>query len=593
MKLYLMMTGPDPLPAPDRIDPRLLRIAMPPKAGPWRSTSWRSPDATVALFAWSNEPDDPRLVPLLHTDGTIAIGCPGYLEDPRLVDRLAKGHEPASIVDEMSGVFSLFRADASGFTAATGVVRVQPVFHARAGDLHIAGNRALLVHGAQRAAESPAGPAVAYDIGELQSLVRKGYFFNDATAFRGVRALPPHSTLRATRAGATIETRPRSALQERSIDALVDALRSTVAPVRGFSEPAWITLTGGRDSRLIASALFAADIPFRASTRGSPDHPDVVLAARVARLLGVEHRITPPHHNAAGDSLVVEHPLARACRTIRRSEGMLSAHDKVNRVTTFEVSPRISGAGGEVLRGGFLAHERDITPAALARRVRDLFLVSSHMMTAEANDRAHADLEPWAARASDDPAAALDLLYLHHRIGRWSAAGPASSMANHPTFDLLLDNRLCRAALSLPVLWRHTEEPMHRAISVLAPRLANVPLIDKRWRYDTVKPTWPFDRGWRQRAPVSLDREGAGFDWRNHVEGNLLALFRDQVLGGPDALFEIVDRARLEALLDAPPFKKATSVFLWSCYTTSVLLSGAWLDQRPALPPLEIALPRR
>jgi hypothetical protein len=118
-----------------------------------------------------------------------------------------------------------------------------------------------------------------------------GYPVGAATPFRGVRALGGDRALRlidgrltdgrlaVAQAGGDNE-RPAGA--ERVAGALTEAVR----PLGGAGAPVELSLTGGRDSRLVAAALAAARVPFRARTHGFAGHPDVVVAGLIAGRLG-------------------------------------------------------------------------------------------------------------------------------------------------------------------------------------------------------------------------------------------------------------------------------------------------------------------
>jgi hypothetical protein len=584
------------------VAPEITEILWPAVAGPWRSSRWSSRDGLTQLLVWSNEPeDDPRYLPALDSDAEGALGCPGYLgcrEDAR---RLLAASDVGAAADALPGVFGVFRGRQDGFEAVTTAVRLHPVYHASGGGTEIASNRALLAHIAARALDPSSAHGLRYDVVAIHSLVRNGYFVSDETPFAGVQALPAHASLVVQRGERRIETRKlprarsapdtgpgwraRGRLMERLVKGLVEA----ASPLRAFPAPVALSLTGGRDSRLVAAVLHAAGLPFRALTYGFPDHPDVILAARIARLLGVEHSVREPARVAETGALRVAHPLDRAREIVRATEGMVSAHNNIARLTPFQRAPNTSGFGGEQLRGGFLAGHKEIDPDALRRRVRNLFLGHKDVMTDAANERARADLAPWAKLARRDPLLALDRLYLYYRTGRWSAASRAPAMVGNTSFNLLVDNALNRRALALPLAWRWSERPVHAAISRLAPCLRDVPLTKNRWRYES-QPPWLFRARWRARAPVAVDPTGSGFDWRNALGPELLAPFREEILDGPAALFDLVQRARVEQLLASEHPTKAESIFLWNVYTAAVLLSGAWLAAAPGRPEIHIAV---
>ena len=107
--------------------------------------------------------------------------------------------------------------------------------------------------------------------------------------------------------------------------------------------PAELSLTGGKDSRLVAAALAAARVPFRARTHGFAGHPDVVVAGLIAAKLGVEHTVTRPRPPGAPDEADV---LGRLRAAVLVSDGMLSAFENLG-----SGSPDPQAAGGPARDG--------------------------------------------------------------------------------------------------------------------------------------------------------------------------------------------------------------------------------------------------
>jgi asparagine synthetase B (glutamine-hydrolysing) len=579
------------------------------ECGPWHFRQWTSSDGRTQLLVWCNEPEDERLLPPLLADGQRALGCPGYLGDGRDVERLLRTEDLGALADQLPGVFGAFRAHQHGFEAVTTVTRFHPVYQAAAGEVQLAGNRALLVHLVERVLAHPspidAAPAVRYDIPALQSLVRNGFFMSDDTPFEGVQALPAHSTLEVLRDQRRIIRRPlpepqpnggrRSARAgRRLVRDLADSVVKAVAPLRAFSEPITLQLTGGRDSRLIAAALHAADIPFRAVTSGFRKHPDVALAARISDLLGTPHKIMTPRKEPNGDDLIVEHPLQRAWEIIRATEGMVAVHNTVRSPLPFNTSPTIAGWGGEQLRGGYLAmvfkkSSGTPSPSAMRKKVNGLFTGLAGFLTDAANERAGSDLASWIDLPDADPAQILDRVYLYCRTGRWASALGAARWASVNPINPLLDNLVSRFSLGIPPFVRLSEQPVHEVISRLAPQLRNLPLVGTRWRYDMQKPRWPARRGWSSRFALTVGNEHTGFDWRYQPSPRLIETLREQIMDGPSQLFDIVKRSEMEALLSTYPLQSPK--FVWYAYTASALLSSVWLSERPARSPIMIRPP--
>jgi hypothetical protein len=466
----------------------------------------------------------------------------------------------------------------------------------------VVGSRALLVHLVARAAQTGlVAPEVDMDVMSLQPMVRHGFFPNDETPFFGVRALPNAAVLSCRRDGSTRvdqipfpvpEPAPRTATEARvRVARLADALLAAAQPLALHDEPVRLGLSGGRDSRLMAAVLRGAGVPLRAQTHGLADDPDVLLATRIARTLGIEHKLLLTGGDGRPEEITVEHPLVRAHRVIRVCEGMTSAYEQICGYAPYLMEPRTSGSGGETLRGGFLYDQDDVTPHALRRRVRSVFLAGEKFLTAAANERARALHESWAARAETDGFDVLDKLYLFFRTGRWIVGSHTATLMNSPYYHPFLDNRVVRETLSLPAEWRHSEEVIFRLIETLAPELANIPPEGKRWRFDRRPQSRP--RGlyaWHRRRAMVARGGSSGFNWRKSFDESFMGLLREQLMSAPRELFDVVDETQAKQLFSQVPRGWINQV--WHIYTISVLLSGSWREPVPALPGVSLPVPR-
>ena len=219
-------------------------------------------------------------------------------------------------------------ADQDGVHARTGVTRVDPVYLAEVPSAVVVSDRACWA------------AAVAGRLGEpdpvmVAAFLALGYPVGAATPFRGVRALGARQRATVTGGRLVVTADRGDSTGAGSYDSVAAALVDEVRPLAGLSAPVELSLTGGKDSRLIAAALTVAKVPFLARTHGFASHPDVIVAAMIARELGIEHVVTeprPPTGEQAADQAADEADLlARLRSAVLVSDGMLSAFENVGR----------------------------------------------------------------------------------------------------------------------------------------------------------------------------------------------------------------------------------------------------------------------
>ena len=241
-----------------------------------------------------------------------------------------------------------------------------------------------------------------------------------------------------------------------------------------------------------------------ARTHGFADHPDVVVAAEIARRLGIEHLVRTPA--APGQQVDV---LGRIRATVLVADGMLSAFENVGRPDPAASSVITAGGhGGELLRGGYAETARPPggrragcarpwRPARRAARSAELLrrLTSKHLGLIRRGPAAGyvASLAPWSAAVARHPLHALDDFYLVNRAGRWSAAARQAYLIRETSGPAAVRRPVVLAARAVPLADRISGALSAAVLAELSPALADVPLAGK-----------PPGRGRRRAGPVRL-----------------------------------------------------------------------------------------
>jgi hypothetical protein len=367
---------------------------------------------------------------------------------------------------------------------------------------------------------------------------------------------------------------------------VAEALVAAVAPLRGAGRPVELSLTGGKDSRLIAAALVAAGVPVAARTHGFADHPDVVTAAEIARRLGIEHIVRTPA--APGQQVDV---LARIRGSVLVADGMLSAFENVGRPDpALAQAVTAGGHGGELLRGGYAETAGHLTgsagrrgaldPVRRAARSAELLrrLTARHLGLLRRGPAVSylASLGSWTPALTRHPLQALDDFYLVNRAGRWSAAARQAYLLRERLVQPLFDDRVILAARAVPLADRVSGALSAAVLAELSPALADVPLAGKP----------PTPKG-QPPAGAAMGAAHYSFDWRRQYGETIASFLRGYILdlGPTGGLFDVVSRPAAERLLAA----QADRTSVWALATLACLLSGDYRHARASTPQLPVA----
>jgi asparagine synthase (glutamine-hydrolysing) len=551
-------------------DPAVMPVPGPP------TVVWRAPDGRAVMLRWGGSPGDESVL----GKGLATTPAPAATPATSHAGTIWAGHPTPG-----SGRAPVY--------ARTSVTRVDPVYVAEVPGAVILSDRATW-------AAWTAGKLGDHDPLHICALLNPGYPLGSATPFRGVSALSPSTVLHLVAGTLTRTPNPENVPGRHSFTgarAVAAALVEALAPLREAGQPVQLSLTGGKDSRLVAAALVAARVPVQARTHGFDGHPDVVLAARIADRLGIEHIVVAPA--APGQRIDVA---ARIRATVLVADGMLSAFENVGRPDP-AMSPTVTagGHGGELLRGGYAetaagppasgshaAHgghaghpghaghgggsgglRAVVAPARRAVRAAELLrrLTTRHAGLLRRGTAASyvASLAPWTAALARGPLQALDDFYLLNRAGRWSAAARQAYLIRESLVQPLFDEQVVLAARSVPLADRISGELSRAVLAHLCPALADIPLAGK----------------------AAAEDGSAAFDWRRQYGTEIASFLREYTLdlGASGGLFDVVSRPAAERLLTPPHADRPT---VWALATLACLVSADYRNARTPSPHLSV-----
>jgi asparagine synthase (glutamine-hydrolysing) len=246
-----------------------------------------------------------------------------------------------------------------------------------------------------------------------------------------------------------------------------------------------LQLTGGHDSRILLGAVPDKQRSgLQALTVGTADHPDVVIAARLARRYGLEHNV-----HSLGDLVPTPAQAAelalQAARELEYQASPMALAPLLLLESRLDQGHRLSGLGGEVARGFYYAGQpaNSVTTARLVERLARWRIFSNEAVE-------HQALEPWFAAAADEstlaalesvfPAGdwlrATDGFYLYHRMHRWSGAHGTVAAVRRIAVNPMFDRRFLELAMAVAPSDKRDSLLLGRLMNRLDPELAAIPL---------------------------------------------------------------------------------------------------------------------
>lgn len=372
------------------------------------------------------------------------------------------------------------------FTDALGIGRV---FEVPAGDGWVWSNRPV-------AALRYAGKEAARDeLAWCQSAVAD-VFFGAATPYAGVSVLDGATRVRwdgraSRRTVGTVDVvaswsrpSPGSAVDRDHLRETAESLRAMAASVaRLYPGQAAVNLSGGRDSRLVASSFVAAGVDVVLHSHDAVPGDLVTARELVGRLpTPLEHRV---RHTQSGGTAPPRpcSAIESARRWHRYAEGLRPSSFLMHAAPShLDASPQpvIGGVGGEIAHGSYYPpnlpafddlplHERiEAFATTIAGRHA---VVPGTSAAAVARVRGHVleVLDGIAARGITD-GRMLDYYYLRERMRRWGTAGESVGVLSP-----LLSPAFMRAALSLTPDDRQRHRLQRGLTRELVPEWADVP----------------------------------------------------------------------------------------------------------------------
>ena len=419
----------------------------------------------------------------------------------------------------------------------------------------------------------------------LASLVGCGWSFGGQPPWDGIRRLPPGGhRFRPGAADARRELLPAKSIGgflDRGLDSQA-AARTLVAAVRALADwpgrPKYLSLTGGRDSRLVFAAALRDGIEFEpriiAGSEEEPETEDIRVARLVAESVGCTLRVAFSHPVATLDDAA--RILRLAAPGALQLDFAWAALNRPDQQWWLERSRErlplplvLTGQGGEIARRWYDIGSPQSPAEAVRRLTRRVTLVWPRpILSRQGKQLLHAYVDEWVRTQLDAGTALVqvsELFHLLERTANWAGASHAFDEYMTDLASPLLSRRLLPYELGLPAGDRARELFHFHVLEALSPELT-------RMRFSGSAPDWPmFGRNTPSRARklrTATDRVGRELARRyQHMahrspaklgERMLADAARgalDRALGRPrsDDVWRILDRRRTVRLLGRDP----------------------------------------
>lgn len=548
----------------------------------------------------TNEPGDMNLS-RMRQDGPSRLMIGNSDEEPeKFFESSAARQIPKfDVISNASGCFGVLGERPDGFHYIADSVGSFPAYVCETRDFFVVSSRMTITYAAAKELEGFRWDrGIDYDVPAIRNFASCGHFSFRSSAFVNVWCTRAGEIL--TVRGDRADTQARDvlsafegAMSKPEYSSLVTSIADSVVKAcrpMAASERVKITLTGGRDSRLVAAAMNHFDTEVIASTAGLPEHPDVSIAAMIAEEMGWQHLVTAP--SSRPNLIEVEDPLSRLDRVLDVFGLETSAWDDVEPYGAFLPNLLISGVGGELLRGGYSATQWKRPTVGTVESTINAIVAGPKYLKRLPNSRDDNAFDVFRIGAQISPLETMDRLYLENRNARWVAARRRGQRFRRDTFDPLFDNRLVSLVRKTDIETRWSEILVFDVIAKLAPGLRDMPTEGSPWRFE--RSDFEGMKRSIQGGVIGAQRQVA------NAQPSPLADFRklknqrvrDAFLGAleecrTDAASEIVDFGLLEAEV-AGELKYPTAV--WHTFTALGILAGKWLEpnrRRTVIKPIE------
>lgn len=250
------------------------------------------------------------------------------------------------------------------------------------------------------------------------------------------------------------------------------------------------SLTGGKDTRFVASLLINAGFPVQYYTFGKQSGTDAKIAEQIAETFDLNYKLIPI---TSSDVLSNWDQICR--QIVLHGDGMYNIHGIASVLSSLAMHHdhlmiNLGGTGGELVTGFYSVPDSDfflnrLDSAIMQNRMLRLSRDFNGIVRQEAIELAHNCMSSFIAQHLDYGFAPIDIpdaFFLYARLRR--RRGNSQRVRNQygDFFSPFITRALVEAAFSITAVQRYTEAFHYNIIRSLLPELHRMPLDYGHWR---------------------------------------------------------------------------------------------------------------
>lgn len=520
----------------------------------------------LKCYFYTNEPNV-SLKPINNSKFITPIGQ--YVKNIKKITKDLANLEDFEIrnyVSELRGAFAIGLADfvKNEVRLLTHIFRIDNIFYIENKEHIVVGTDPLIVS----AISNSKNLTPEVEIKNCVSFLMNGFFADEKTLFKGVEVMPANSEIIINDEGILIRPIDNSLdkisslnLTEEHIENLeVDYIKAFKAIPENKSID--IGITGGKDSRLALLGLLNSGYKVKTNTRGFKDNPDVIMGEKIAKHLGLDHKINQARiMSEKGLTINLEE---KTLDSMIATSGQVYGYEAIKHNPSFKGDIGVTGVAALSMKGGY-SNLNGINTKKPENEMVKRFLPLDNLLLKDASKEYREFLERLGSNGFQNAQYKHALLY---RNGRWTSGTRLAKSYSSDIYSPYYDNQFTKMIIKIDKENLDNGLVQHLLTKKLDKDIADLPIVGTRWGFEKEGPINPGDyENWIGRKPIYPSTKLSNYNWRDlSLKENSIVRdkFKEILLSNPrHQIFEIINYDELKNLFEKGLSKKHLK-FMWS-----------------------------